>query len=163
MYFSKENNFFHGIMFHHFHDEKVHKKSQGSIDRDEFYQMIKFIGRENILNSDEFLNRYKENSLKEKDVCFTFDDGSKSQYDVALPVLEDLKIKSFFFTYTSFLGEGKPDLLEVYRYFRSNYFSNIEEFYHLFFEQVDSNLNNFLAQIKKILKSKKTNSLFILI
>ena len=28
MYFNKKNNFFHGIMFHHFHDDKLHTKSQ---------------------------------------------------------------------------------------------------------------------------------------
>ena len=44
MYFNKDNNFFHGIMFHHFHDGDIHKKSQGSIDKDDFYKMINFIG-----------------------------------------------------------------------------------------------------------------------
>ena len=48
MYFNKKNNFFHGIMFHHFHDGNIHKKSQGSIDRDDFYKMLNFIGRKNI-------------------------------------------------------------------------------------------------------------------
>ena len=32
-------------MFHHFHDDKLHSKSQGSITRDDFYNMIKFIGK----------------------------------------------------------------------------------------------------------------------
>ena len=96
MYFNKNNNFFHGIMFHHFHDDNLHKKSQGSINQDDFYKLIKFIGRDNILNADEFFVRYKENKLSEKNVCFTFDDSLRCQYDIALPVLEDLKIKSFF-------------------------------------------------------------------
>ena len=39
MYFNNNNNFFHGIMFHHFHDDGIHK-GQGSIDKDEFYKMI---------------------------------------------------------------------------------------------------------------------------
>ena len=29
MYINKNNNFFHGVMFHHFHDKKKHKKGQG--------------------------------------------------------------------------------------------------------------------------------------
>lgn len=45
MYFNKKNNFFHGIMFHHFHDDKLHTRSQGSISRDDLYKMIKFIGK----------------------------------------------------------------------------------------------------------------------
>ena len=99
MYFTNNNNFFHGIMFHHFHDDKIHKKNQGSISQNEFYNLVKFIGRKNILNADDFFVRYKENKLTKKNVCFTFDDAIKSQYDIALPVLEDLKIKSFFFLY----------------------------------------------------------------
>ena len=41
MYFNRYNNFFHGIMFHHFHDGKNYRKSDGSIDRDDFYKLIK--------------------------------------------------------------------------------------------------------------------------
>ena len=98
-------------MFHHFHDGKTHLKSQGSISKDEFYKIIKFIGRDNILDADIFFSRLKENSLSDRNVCFTFDDGIKCQFDIALPILEDLKIKSFFFVYTS-MFEGEPDKLE---------------------------------------------------
>ena len=97
MYFTNKNNFFHGIMFHHFHDDKIHLKGQGSISKDKFYKLIKFIGREKILNSEEFLNRFKEKKLKEQDLCLTFDDALGCQYDIALPILEELNIKSFFF------------------------------------------------------------------
>ena len=96
-YFSNKNNFFHGIMFHHFHDDGVHTKSQGSISKDDFYRMIDFIGRDNILDANIFLEKLKRNKLKNNEVCFTFDDAIKCQIDIALPVLEDLKIKSFFF------------------------------------------------------------------
>ena len=58
MYSNKTNNFFHGIMFHHFHDDKLHSKSQGSISRDDFYKLIKFIGRKNIINADEFFLKF---------------------------------------------------------------------------------------------------------
>ena len=59
MYFDNKNNFFHGIMFHHFHDDKIHKKSQGSINKDTLYKLIKFIGKKNILNADDFFQRFK--------------------------------------------------------------------------------------------------------
>ena len=55
MYFNNTNNFFHGIVFHHFHDFVKHKKSQGSISKDEFYKIINFIGKKNILSSEVFL------------------------------------------------------------------------------------------------------------
>ena len=88
-------------MFHHFHDDGIHSKSQGSISKDAFYKLIKFIGKKNILDADIFFEKFKENKLKKNEVCLTFDDGIKCQVDVVLPVLEDLKIKSFFFPYSS--------------------------------------------------------------
>ena len=159
MYFSDKNNFFHGICFHHFHDDNFHKKTQGSINRDQFYKLIKFIGKENILDADQFFNRYKENKLIEKNVCFTFDDTLKCQYDIALPVLEDLKIKSFFFVYSS-IFEGKPELLELYRYFRVNCFSNVDEFYNLFFKKLNIDLLNFFKKNEKKIKDKKISNPF---
>ena len=153
MYFNKNNDFFHGIMFHHFHDNKTHLKSQGSISNDQFYKLIKYIGRENILNADVFFERFIENKLLKNNVCFTFDDGIKSQMDVALPVLEDLKIKSFFFVYTS-IFEGKPDNLEIYRYFRTNYFESINKFYNEFYNFLGKNLENFFEKNRKTIKEK---------
>jgi peptidoglycan/xylan/chitin deacetylase (PgdA/CDA1 family) len=145
MYFNNNNNFFHGIMFHHFHDNEIHKKGQGSIDKDEFYKMINFIGRSNILDADVFFEKLKYHKLKENEVCLTFDDAIKCQIDIALPVLEDLKIKSFFFVYTS-MFEGKPDNLEVFRYFRMNYFTNVDEFYENFYKVLAKDLKNFFEK-----------------
>jgi hypothetical protein len=154
MYINKNNNFYHGLMFHHFHDNKVHKKSQGSITRDQFFKLIKFIGRNNILDSDDFFFRLKEKKLKSTDVCLTFDDGIKSQFDVALPVLEDLKIKSFFFIYSS-VFEDKPDFLEVYRYFRSNFYINVDSFYKDFFKILGKDLSFFFKKNLAIIRLKK--------
>ena len=97
MYANSNNNFFHGIMFHHFHDDGIHTKGQGSIDKDNFYKIINFIGRNNILDADVFYEKFKNNNLKDNEVCLSFDDAIKCQIDIALPVLEELKIKSFFF------------------------------------------------------------------
>ena len=158
MYFNNKNNFFHGIMFHHFHDDNLHKKSQGSINKDDFYKILKFIGRENILDAKDFFSRFKENKLKEKNVCLTFDDATKCQYDIALPVLEDLKIKSFFFIYSS-LFKGELTLLEIYRYFRMNYFNNIDEFYNYFFKLLNKDLSAFFKDNEKIIEQTKVKFL----
>ena len=145
MYFNKKNNFFHGIMFHHFHDGNIHKKSQGSIDRDDFYKMLNFIGRKNILDANIFFEKFKKQKLKEREVCITFDDAVKCQIDIALPVLQDLKIKSFFFVYTS-IFEGRPDYLEAFRYFRMNYFNSVNEFYENFYNFLDKDLKSFFKR-----------------
>ena len=154
MYFANNNNFFHGIMFHHFHDDGIHTKGQGSIDKDDFYKMINFIGRNNILDADIFFEKFKNNKLKEKEVCLTFDDAIKCQIDVALPVLEELKIKSFFFVYTS-MFEGKPDNLEIFRYFRMNYFNNVDEFYNSFYQVLDKDLKTFFEDNNDKIKATK--------
>lgn len=143
-------------MFHHFHDDILHSKSQGSISKDDFYKIINYIGRENILDADIFFERFKNKKLEKNQVCLTFDDGIKCQIDVALPVLEDLKIKSFFFTYTS-LFDDAPDNLEVFRYFRTNYFSNIDEFYQSFFNLLENDLNYFFEQNENKIKQVKKN------
>jgi len=154
MYFNKNNNFFHGIMFHHFHDDGIHTKSQGSIDKDDFYKMINFIGRNNILDADIFFEKLKNKKLKETEVCITFDDSLKCQIDIALPVLEELKIKSFFFVYTS-VFEEKPDNLEIFRYFRVNYFKEINEFYNSFYKVLDKDLKNFFDENNDKIRSTK--------
>ena len=155
MYFNKDNNFFHGIMFHHFHDDGIHTRGQGSIDKDDFYKMINFIGRNNILDADIFFEKLKNNKLKENEVCLTFDDALKCQIDIALPVLEELKIKGFFFVYTS-IFEGKPDNLEVFRYFRMNYFNNIDKFYDAFYKILDKDLKKFFENNSDKIKITKT-------
>ena len=154
MYFNKYNSFFHGIMFHHFHDDGIHTEGQGSIGKDDFYKMINFIGRNNILDADIFFEKFKSGKLKENDVCITFDDSIKCQVDIALPVLEELKIKSFFFVYTS-IFDGKPDYLEVFRYFRMNYYNNVDEFYSSFYQILDKDLKKFFHENDDKIKKTK--------
>ena len=94
MYFNNKNNFFHGIMFHHFHDDNVHSRGQGSITRDQLNKIIKFIGRNNIINANEFYEKLKKKKLKNNDVCFTFV-RHKVPNRCCSSVLEDFKIKFF--------------------------------------------------------------------
>ena len=154
MYFNENNSFYHGIMFHHFHDDGIHTKTQGSIDKDDFYRIINFIGRNNILDADIFFEKFKNNKLKENEVCLTFDDGIKCQIDIALPVLEELKIKSFFFVYLS-MFDGKPDNLEVFRHFRMNYFKSFKEFYDNFYKILDKDLKPFFKKNSNKIKKTK--------
>jgi len=154
MYFTSDNHFFHGIMFHHFHNDGIHTKGQGSIDQDDLLKLINFIGRKNILDADIFLEKFKNNTLKNNEVCLTFDDAIKCQIDIALPILEELKIKSFFFVYTS-IFEGKPDNLEIFRYFRNNFFNHVDEFYNDFYKVLDQNLNYFFHKNKNEIKNRK--------
>ena len=99
-YYNLHNiNFCHGIMFHHFHDDIRHKKSQGSISAKEFEKIIKFVGLKNILEPKIFIDLLREKKIQKNHVCITFDDNLKSQYDIAIPVLKKYNLKAFFFIY----------------------------------------------------------------
>jgi peptidoglycan/xylan/chitin deacetylase (PgdA/CDA1 family) len=132
-------------MFHHFHDGKLHKASQGSINAKELRYLIDYIGRKNIINSEEFYSKVTNKEFQENKVCISFDDGLKSQFDIALPVLKEFDIKAFFFIYSSIFTE-ETNLLEVFRYFRSHTFHNINEFYELFFSRIDNEAKSFLSK-----------------
>jgi peptidoglycan/xylan/chitin deacetylase (PgdA/CDA1 family) len=157
-YFNKSRNLSHGIMFHHFHDFKNFKKTQGSISKNQFIKIIKFIGKKNVINADEYIYKLQNKKLKSNEVCLTFDDGLKCHFDIILPLLSSLKIKAFFFIYTS-IFEDKPDLLEVFRYFRTSYYNRIDDFYSEFFIFCLKNNIDYLKvnkiEKKNILKKKK--------
>ena len=119
-------------MFHYFHDGLKHKPSQGSISKEQFENILKKVGIENILTAKEWANRAENGTLKKNDVCLTFDDGLRCQYDVALPVLQKFDLTAFWFVNSSTLV-GEIGVLEIYRRFRNEYFSSMDEFYKEFF------------------------------
>jgi peptidoglycan/xylan/chitin deacetylase (PgdA/CDA1 family) len=121
----------HGIMFHHFCDA-MHPKGQGAMSGEDLEMMLHHVGLDNILSAEEFQYRLASNKLKSTDVCLTFDDNLKCQYDVAYPVLKKYKITAFWFIYTSPF-EGINEKLEVYRYYRTVAFDSIDGFYDVFF------------------------------
>ncbi len=124
----------HGIMYHHFHDERRHIVEQGAISAGQFHDMLDYYGRtHNIITAEEFLHKSLQNQLSGDDVCLTFDDGLLCQYDVAYPVMKDRGLTAFWFIYTSPL-DGIMEKLEIYRHFRFSMFANIEDFYSAFFK-----------------------------
>ena len=120
-----------GIMFHHFHGGK-HKKCQGSISCEELEAIINSIPRQRIVNANEWISKAEGNRFNGDEVCLTFDDSLRCQFDVALPVLEKYKITAFWFLYTS-IYEGVEERLEIYRRFRHEFFNDMDEFYEFFF------------------------------
>ena len=109
----------HSIMFHHFHNEN-HLPAQGSLSSDDFAEMLDWLAqRYKILSAFEFLEQFESGNLDKSDICLSFDDALLCQWDVAVPVLQKLKIQAFFFVHSSVFS-ANPDFLEIFRYFRCN-------------------------------------------
>ena len=150
--------FTHGVMFHHFYDNKIHIKEQGAITGEEFELLLEFYQKDyKILSADEYSEKARKNQLKAFEVCITFDDALKCQFDIAYPILESRGIKAFWFLYTSPLT-GVYERLEIYRHFRFSKFMNIEEFYLAFFQLVSEYGKELKCDIKEELKNFQPNN-----
>ncbi len=123
-----------GIMFHHFHGGG-HPRGQGSISADELVEIIEYIGRGRILPADVWMEKALGGELGAGDICLTFDDTLRCQFDVAYEVLADLSLKAFWFISSSVLA-GNIESLELYRRFRDSYYEDIDEFYSDFFKAI---------------------------
>lgn len=99
----------HGIMFHHFCDAH-YPHGQGAISAADLRRIIQYLGPEKILPARDWLRRATANQLRPWDLCLTFDDNLRCQYDVAVPVLREFGLTAFFFVYTSVLRHN-PDPL----------------------------------------------------
>ena len=128
----------HGVMFHHFHGG-CHPIGQGSISADDLTALLEFVGLDRILPAQEWLARATSNRLAPGDLCLTFDDNLRCQFDIALPVLRQFGLTAFWFAYTSVV-EGKIETLEVYRQFRTTQFKSVDAFYDAFFQAVENSL-----------------------
>ncbi|MBF0386305.1 MAG: polysaccharide deacetylase family protein [Candidatus Omnitrophica bacterium] len=126
-------------MFHHFYNEK-HCRGQGAISIGQFEAVLTHYEK-HILSAEEWFNRAVSNSLKDHDICLTFDDALLCQYEVALPVLERYGLTAFWFVYSSVL-DGGLEKLEIYRKFRTVCYACIDDFYLDFFSRVKASAYN---------------------
>jgi peptidoglycan/xylan/chitin deacetylase (PgdA/CDA1 family) len=118
----------HGVMFHHFHSGH-HATKPGSIDADVFRRMLEHLRAHfRLLDGEVFLEHALDGSLSPDDVVLTFDDGLKSQIDVALPILNELPVSGIFNVYSSVFS-GEPDRLEIYADFRATSFEDFPSFW----------------------------------
>ena len=121
----------HGLLFHHFHGAG-HPKGQGSVSARTFREILEFAGVDNFLPAQEWRERAEADQLEAHHLCVTFDDNLLCQFEIALPVLEEMGMTAFWFIYTSPF-EGQAVKLEIYRYFRTTAFEQIKDFYRAFF------------------------------
>ena len=154
-----QNKIPHGIMFHHFHDNKLFFNSPGSITSNQFRKIIDFIGRLNIIDADLFLLKLQNNALNKNDICITFDDALKCQYKIAIPILEKLKIRAFFFVPTGLIN-SKKITPEIIRHFIYIYCKGMKNFFYLFEKNCGLNLDIFYSKNSNKIKILKKNKFY---
>ena len=124
----------HGIMFHHFCDA-THPRGQGAMSAGELERMVRHLGPDRILPAREWQRRAEAGTLGGGDLCLTFDDNLRCQFDVAAPVLRRLGLTAFWFVYTSVL-QGRVERLELYRFFRTVRYPSPDAFHDAFLAAV---------------------------
>lgn len=124
----------HGLMFHHFHGNG-HAAGDGAINGEEFAAIIDYVGRDKVLGAREWQEKYLRGTLQADELCITFDDNLRCQYDIALPVLNTLGLTAMWFI-CSLPLEDKPLRLEVYRHYRTVCFPTTQAFYDYFFDEL---------------------------
>jgi len=122
----------HGIMFHHFHDRQEHRPSQGSISADDLRGLITFYEKKgaHITGAGKWLGGAVEGTLKPWEVVLTFDDGIACQYDIAVPVLDEMGLTACWFVNGAY-ADGLDLPLEIFRQFR--HWLGVDAFYEEFF------------------------------
>ena len=132
----------HGVMLHRFHEEGSDIKGQGSLTSDDFEKILLHVGIDRILSPEEWVFKTKSNTLDADDLCITFDDGLKSQYDTALPVLEKYNLKAFWFVFSSvFKGEVYHD--EIYNLFITSHYESFDIFFEDFVKEASISVELF--------------------
>ena len=138
-------------MFHHFHGG-AHLPAQGSLSSLDLENMINWLDKNyTLLGAREYRRKFDEGALRGGDICLSFDDALKCQFDIAVPVLREKNIDAFFFVYSSAFMDN-PDPLEIYRYFRTAIFEEIDGFYKAFFEKVEESHGALIHRHQKIYK-----------
>lgn len=153
------HNTTHSVMFHHFHDH-THKPTQGSLSTQNFIDLLNWLKKNySLIGAEEYISRAKNSSLQNSDVCLSFDDALKCQYDIALPILKDFNIDAFFFVYSSAFTDS-PDYLEIFRLFRNTIYENLNDFYAEFFKIVEAEDSKLFAEHHHKYQSMKYLSAF---
>lgn len=134
----------HGIMFHHFHSDNQEPRP-GSLSAFDLNSILDEISdSRRIVSPEEFQGMLVDEVTDSSAVMLSFDDSLRSQFEVALPVLQSRGIRAGFAIYSS-IYSGNPDPLEIFAAFRQERFENFSHFWHEFSIMVSNLSSHFLA------------------
>ena len=161
-----QSKFPHGIMFHRFKNAKAQNSAKGTLTAKSLTKIINLIGSKRIISPKEWIKKLDNGNLSNKDICFTFDDGLKSQMKIALPVLEKFNIKAFWFVHCK-TSPNNFDKNEIFSLLIVKKFKNFENFANNFLNYCKINRNVFKSkkfvdyykEAKKLFKFHSKNEL----
>ena len=93
--------------------------------------------RYSLLNADEYQYKAENRRLADTDICLSFDDALLCQYEIAFPLIRRRNLTAFFFIHSAPI-KGEMNFLEIFRYFRTICYDDLQDFYSEFFELTDS-------------------------
>ncbi len=140
----------HGIMFHRFHQEKQYG---GSISPQNLENIINLVDIRRIVTPDEWIDKCINNSLDDKDICLTFDDCLKSQYQIALPILQKYKLKAFFFVH-SVTFDNDYDYNELFFTLINDNFESFDVFFDEYLKYINIDRHIFVSDTYIEFKNK---------
>ena len=160
--------------FHHnkliiFNYHRIHDKEKSSHFDDglfgpsatRFRQEIEWIKKETKVLSEEDLINIIYNNKPIKEICsmVTFDDGYRDNFDIAFPILKELKIPAIFFIPTYNISERKVGWWDIVAYLFKNTSKRKFNFHNTDFEITDPKILTklFIAELKSI-KTKEVEN-----
>jgi hypothetical protein len=121
---------YQAIMFHELVDNST--KASTGISKKKFNQIINYATEKSIIyNPSDFIKSISNSACLTNKLVITFDDGMKSQWDFAIPWLEEVGVKAIFFIHTQPLVDGYDKLVCI-KQFSTDFFNSREEYYELF-------------------------------
>ncbi|MDY6992670.1 MAG: polysaccharide deacetylase family protein [Pseudomonadota bacterium] len=111
------------VMFHYIFDEN---DLSGDIYRPRYYcslEKLNYITKKYLRQGKKFVT-FREYSkiirnepgVKDKLVCFTFDDATIDHFNLAAPILQDLNVTASFYSITETLGFQSHETLPIHQY-----------------------------------------------
>lgn len=108
-----------------------------SINPTNLEKQIKHLAKwHNIISNKDLLTSLEKGYLPKNSTALTFDDAHRGQIEFALPILEKLNIKAYFFVPTCILEEKKLPIVEKQRLLQYAKINTYEDFYNRFCDQI---------------------------
>lgn len=94
------------LMYHHIIPDGIKSDYPYTVTVRHFEEQMRYLKEKfNILHADDLIERIKTENIDDLNIGITFDDGYKTNYSLAYPILKEYNIPATFFVTTNFIGK----------------------------------------------------------